>query len=141
MTLSRADIASYLDTQFSALAASIGQDPDPEEGYTPDIDLTLRKLGVARDDLVTATLGDGQEDAAWALSEFYALRRIYRQLGDRVTHTMGTTSYNFASQQASVKAMLDAAQKQVSALGYDVTGDVWSIGYMNNDTFEPAYIP
>lgn len=138
--ITRANIADYLDSQFSALAASVGQDTDSEIGYGPDIDAALRKLGTARSDLATATLADSDEEAALALSEFYALRRFWRQLGDRVKHTMGTTSYDFASQQASVKAMLDEAKSAVAALGYDVTGEGWSTAYLNLDWLEPEVV-
>lgn len=128
MTITRDDVAEYLDTQFSALAASIGQDSDPLTGFEPDINLALRKLGVARANLAEATVEDSQEDAVNALSEYYALRRIYRQLGDRVNTSTGVTSYNFTSQRDSVKAMLDDAQKHCAALGYDVTGHI-IVGY------------
>lgn len=140
MTVTRADLAAYLDSQFSALAASVGQDDDPLTGYAPDIDLALRKLGVARADLATASLQDAQEEAYYALGEYYALRRIWRGLGDRVNQTFGATTLNFTDQRASVKAMMDDAQRRVSALGYDVTGDGWSIGYLNSDWIEPECV-
>lgn len=139
MTVTRDDVADYLDSQFSALAASVGQDSDPLIGFEPDINLALRKLGTERADLATATLEDSQEDDVSTLAEYYALRRIWRQLGDRVTHTMGQTSFNFTSQLENVKAMMDDAQKRCTALGYDVTGDGWSIGYLRSDEFEAEY--
>lgn len=135
--IARADLAAYLDSQFSALAASVGQDANPDVGYSPDIDLALRKLGVARADLATATVTDSQEDAVETLAEYYALRRIWRGLGDRVNNSDGVTSYNFTNQLASVKAMLDDAQRRCASLGYDVTGEGWSVGYLNLDFLEP----
>lgn len=137
MTISRDDVAEYLDTQFSALAVSIGQDSDPLAGFEPDIDLAFRKLGTARADLATATVEDSQEEAVDALAEYYAARRIWRQLGDRVNTSTGVTSYTFTNQLTNVKAMVDDAQKRCTALGYDVTGDSWSIGYLNSDWLEP----
>jgi hypothetical protein len=135
--ISRDDVAEYLDTQFSALATSIGQDSDPLFGYEPDINLAFRRLGVTRSALDTATLEDGQDEAVSTLAEYFALRRFWRQLGDRVNTSTGVTSYSFTTQLANVKAMMDDAQKRCTALGYDVSGDAWSIGYLNQDWLEP----
>src|SRR5436190_2123558 len=83
MTLTRGHIAAYLNSQFSNLGAAIGQNSDPLVGFKEDVDAALRKLGVARANLATATLEDSQEEAAETLAEYYAARRIWRQLGDR----------------------------------------------------------
>jgi hypothetical protein len=137
MTVTRDDVAAYLDSQFSALAASAGQDSDPLTGYEPDINLAYRKLGVARADLATATLEDSQEDAATTLAEYYALRRIWRQLGDRINFSADGATFNHQYMVANVKALVDDAQKRCASLGYDVTGEAWSIGYLNQDWLEP----
>src|SRR5688572_11944689 len=125
MTITRANIATYLHTQFSALTASIGQTLATEAaaGYGPDIDLALRKLGVARADVAAATLEDSQEEAVFALASYYTARRVWRQLGDRVDNTMGETAYKFDGQRKQAEAIMKDAQKQCAALGYDVTGD------------------
>lgn len=137
MTITRDDVADYLDTQFSALAVSIDQDSDPLIGYGPDINLAFRKLGVERAALATATLEDSQEDAVNALAEYFAARRIWRQLGDRVNTSTGVTSYNFTDQRKQAESIMNDAKKLVTALGYDVSGDAWSVGWMNSDEFEP----
>lgn len=137
MTVTREDTAEYLDTQYSALAASVGQDADLPTGYAPDIDLALRKLGVARAALATATVEDSQEEALFTLAEYYAARRLWRLLGDRVNHTMNTTTFNFDGQRKQAKEMMDDAAARVAALGYDVTGSAWSVGYLNEDWLEP----
>lgn len=137
MTVTRSDLALYLDSQFSSLAASVGQDSLPEAGFAVDIDLTLRKLGVSRSDLPDATLADSQEEAAQALASYYALLRIWRQLGDRVNRSTGKVSFSFTNQLNSVKAMLDDAKARCQALGYDVSGDAWSISTLNLDWLEP----
>lgn len=136
MTITRAAIAAYLNTQFSNLGQAIGQSTDPLVGFAGDVDAALRKLGVARADLATATLEDSQEEAATTLAEYYAARRFWRQLGDRTNISLGGNSTNFTDQRMHVKAMMDDAQKRCSALGYDVTGDSWSVGWLNTDWTE-----
>lgn len=121
MTITRDDVAEYLDTQFSALATSIGQDSDPLFGYEPDINLAFRRLGVTRAALATATVEDSQEEAVQTLAEYYAARRIWRQLNDRVNNTRGQTSFNFDNQKAQAKDIMDDAKKLCTALGYDVS--------------------
>lgn len=140
MTVSRSDIAAYLATQFSALAASIGQttNDDSATGYKSDIDAALRKFGVARADLATATVADGDEETVEALAEYYALRRFWRQLGDRVDNTRNQSSDKFGVQLDNVKAMLDDAQKRCAALGYDTAGEAWALGAYNADWIEPV---
>lgn len=137
MTISRAALAAYLNSQFSNLGAAIGQNSDPVIGFAGDVDLALRKLGVARANLATATLEDSQEDAAQALAEYYAARRIWRQLGDRTNLSLGGNSVNFTSQRDSVKAMMDDAASRCAGLGYNVTADAWSVGYLAGDWIEP----
>lgn len=137
MTLSRDDIATYLDSQFSALAASVGQDSDPLLGYEVDIDLALRKLGKSRSGLATATVEDSQEEATFALGEYYAARRLWRLLGDRVNTSTGKVSYSFNGQREQAEKMMLDAKARCAALGYDVAGDSWTIGTLNLDFLEP----
>lgn len=126
MTITRADIATHLDSQFSAMAASIGQADSDETptGYGVDIDLALRKLGKTRSELASATLEDSQEEAAFALAEYYAALRFWRQLGDRVNTETGTTSYDFRDQRKSAKEMMEDAANRCALLGYSVDGRV-----------------
>lgn len=139
MTISRAEIAGYLATQFSSLAAAVGQtDSDASAtGYGPDIDNALRRLGKSRSELDNATVEDSQEEAVLTLAEYYAARRFWRRLGDRVNHTMGETRYDFDGQRKSAKEMMEAAASECAALGYDVANIGWSSGYLNLDYLEP----
>lgn len=122
MTLARTDIANYLNGQFSALAVSVGQSATPLTGYSPDIDNALRKLGKTEAELATATVDDSLRDAAFALGEYYAAKRIWRQLGDRVNHTQGESTMNFTDQRKNAKDMMDDAANLCAALGYIVDG-------------------
>ena len=135
MTIELEALATHLDEQFSALAAAVGQDSDPLTGYQPDIDNALRRLGRAESALGTA-VNEGDRDAVYALVEYYALRRFWRLLGDRVNHSMGQTSYNFAHQLNHVKAMMDDAAQACLSYGYNVTGAGWTMGYLNLDWVE-----
>jgi len=137
MTLTRGHIAAYLNSQFSNLGAAIGQNSDPLVGFKEDVDAALRKLGVARANLATATLEDSQEEAAETLAEYYAARRIWRQLGDRTNLSLGGNSVNFTDQRMHVKTMMDDAATRCAQLGYSVTGEGMSMGYLNLDWIQP----
>ena len=124
MAITRGNVASYLHSQFSNMAAAVGQadSGDTASGSGADVDNALRKLGTAEGDLATAEVEDGLRDVVFALGEFYAARRFWRMLGDRVSHTMGETTYRFESQRDQAKAMMDEAAKLCGSLGYDVNG-------------------
>jgi hypothetical protein len=136
MSLSRDDLASYLQEEFHSLAQNIGQASDPATGFAPAINHTFRKLGVLEADLGDATISDADRDKALALAEYYALRHFMRQLLDRVNHTMGETTYNYTNQMNQVKAMMDDAAKLCGELGVSVRSGAWSVGWMNLDWIE-----
>lgn len=138
MTITRTLIADYLDSQFSGLASIVGQDDDPEEGFRVDIDLTLRKLGVARDDLFTASLEDSQEDAAYALAEYYAARRFWRQLSDRANVKVDDSQFDYKQVLTNIQQVMNDAAAACAGLGLDVATAAWSSGYLNLDWLEPA---
>lgn len=141
MSIARTDIANYLHAQFSGLAAAIGQTDvdDSATGYGPDVDEALRELGKSESELGTATVKEGQRKAAFALASYFAARRFWRRLGDRVNHTMGETKFDFADQRKSAKEMMEDAAAECASLGYAVR-DEWSSGWLNLDWSEPNAI-
>jgi hypothetical protein len=138
--ISRDDAAFFLDEQFSSLAVAVGQDPDPEEGYGPDIDNALRKLGLPESELEDATVEDGGRDGYFVLCEYYAARRIWRLLGALVDTTTGDTSYKFDGQRKQAESIMKDAKESCVAFGYDVGGGGWSVGYMLTDSIEPEWV-
>lgn len=138
MSISRSVLAYYLQSQFSSLAAAVGQSVDVEIGFASDIDSALRKLGIVEGDLVTATVEDGDRDKAFALAEYYAARRFWRLLSDRANVSIGGNSFNFAHLLANAKMLMEDAAKRAAALGVDVSGDGWSIGHLNLDWIESS---
>jgi hypothetical protein len=136
MTIDRAAVATYLDTQYSSLAAAVGQSATPSTGYSSDIDNALRKLGKTESELATAEVEDGDRDALFTLAEYYAARRFWRLLSDRVNTNTGITSYNFTAQLNNIEKLVADAQRRCEALGYDVSGSGWSAGWLNLDWAE-----
>ncbi len=136
MTITRQHIAVYLDSQFSNLAAAIGQDSTPEVGFATDIDAALRRLGTLEDGLETAELLDSQRDLGFALAEYAAARRFWRQLSARVNTTIGGNSFNFTSMLTNAKLLMEDAAVKLANLGVDVTGKSWSAGWLNLDWLE-----
>ena len=137
MTVSRANIANYLDGQFSKLAAAIEQNSDPMFGYKPDIDNALRKVGKLESELPTVTVADSQRDTVFALAEYYAARRIWRQLGDRIDFSADGSTFTFRYMRDNAKAVMEDAASKLAVLGYDVTGQAWTTGWLNLDYLEP----
>lgn len=138
MTISRANIATYLDTQFSSLAAAIEQEDALLAGYDPDIDNTFRKLGTLESDLATATLADSDRTIGFALAEYYAARRIYRQLASRINVTVDGSQFSYQYTLQAAKTLMDEAEKLCATLGVDVTGIGMGMGYLNLDFLESA---
>lgn len=122
MAINQIQIAQYLDEQFSALSASIGKSAEGLDGYTPDVKNALRRFGLSESELVNASVDDRHRDVLFSLAEFFAAKRIWQQLGDRVNHTMGETTFNFTNQIATAKAIMDNAADRCAALGYAVDG-------------------
>jgi hypothetical protein len=142
MTISRTNVATYLHTQFSNLAASVGQAASDggATGYGPDIDAALRKLGTSESDLATATVEDSYRESYFALAEYYAARRFWRQLGDRVNRRTGNNTFDFSHQLKTAKAIMDDAASRLAGLGYDVSGTGWTVGDLNLDWLEPEVL-
>lgn len=139
MAITRQNVADYLNDQFSALATSIGQNATPSTGYKPDIDNALRQLGKSESELPSAEIADGSRAVYFAWAEYFAARRIWRQLGSQVDHTMGETSIKYGGQRDQAKAIMDDAAAQLTALGYNVTGG-WGVGTLNLDWLEPEVL-
>src|SRR5688572_8510632 len=136
MTVTRENIANYLDSQFSSLASAIGQIDEPVLGYKIDIDLALRKLGKSRSELASATVEDAQEEAAFALAEYYAARRFFRHFGTFINTKVDDSQFDYKQAQVNVKAIMDAAEEVCAALGYDTAASGWGIGWLNLDWLE-----
>lgn len=139
MSVNLAQVADYLNEQFSSLASMIGQDSDPLIGYLPDIDYALRMLGYTEAELGAATIENAQRDAVFSLSEYYAARRIWRQLSSRVNIKVDDSQFDYRQVLVNAKAIMDDAQRRCQALGYDVTGAGWSVATLNTDWIEPEY--
>lgn len=139
MTITRDHAAAYLDSTFASLASAVAQSDTSEgsTGYGSDIDNALRKLGKTESELATATVADGDRDDFYALAEFYAARRFWRLLSDRVNMKVDDSQYDYRYMIANVEKIADVAKAQCVALGYDVQGGGWSAGWLNLDFLEP----
>lgn len=136
MTISRAAVATYLNEQFSSLAAAVGQNATPATGYVPDIDNALRKLGKTETELATATVEDGTRDAYFTLAEYYAARRFWRQLSDRATIKVDDSSFDYKHLLTNAQMLMDDAAKLSATLGYSVATSGWTMGHLNMDWIE-----
>lgn len=139
MTVTRDAIALHLNSQFSALATAISQasDTDTADGYGPDIDQALRDLGETTS-LDTVTLTDAQAPAAFALAEYYALRRFERQMALKVDVQAGSLSQKNGTVPSTLRSLTEEAKDRASALGYVPGGsNFWTYGQLNLDYIEP----
>ena len=122
MTIGRDAVAAYLDTQYSSLAAAVAQSDSSADagGYGADIDNALRKLGKAESELAAATVEDGSRDVYFALAEYYAARRFWRLLSDRVNMKVDDSQFDYRYMVANAEKIANEAKAQCVALGYDV---------------------
>lgn len=148
MTITRAQAATYLDSQFSSLATEIGQTlrNDTATAYGPDIDAALRRMGVAEASLATATVEDTARVAFYALCDYNCLRRMARRLATRVDSGALVPEGDRERIFDNVTEMLAEAKMFVTALGYGPEGDVsaanastlWGYVDLNTDYVEPT---
>lgn len=146
MTITRADVAAYLHSQYARLAAEIKQaeTDDSADGYGPDIDQALRKLGVPRAGLPAATVRDDQEEPLFALARYFALRRFAAQVTTKVDMDGGFGVQGGRSGVfRSVLDMLKEARAELVALGYlppdsgSGSGGNFGVIDLNLDFLEP----
>lgn len=139
MSISRDAIAAYLHTQFSSLASAIGQSATDasDDGYGPDVDNVLRQFDVAESALSSGTVDEADREKAFALGEYFALRRIWRRLGDRANVSIGGNSFNFADMRKNVKEMMEDADAACEALGVGVASGGFDMVRLNLDYVEP----
>lgn len=120
--LTRAALTAYLAAVFAPIAKETATlSSDTSDGYGLPINATLRRLGTVESLLSTGTVADGQEDAAYALAEYYSLLRFWRLLATRVdmpaTGMMTPRSQIFRQ----VADLLEDARKRCESLGYPIT--------------------
>lgn len=139
MTMTRAQAAAYLQTQFDLLVTATGQAATDASaaGYGPDIDNALRQLGTAEASLSTATVADADVPAYQALVEYYALRRFARRLVTATSVSAAGISEQGQQMFEHVRLMLAEAAAAVAAYGYNVDGSAWGTVRYNLDYLEP----
>lgn len=138
MTLLRADLATYLDGQFSALATAALPGPlPPVVLYGAAIDQTLRTMGTAQADLPTATFLDAQASDAIVLAEYYSLVGIERAMALNVDQSLGAGLASEKTGQlfTNVHALVVQARADVVARGY--LDQSWEMGRLSLDFLEP----
>lgn len=124
MAITRGAVVIYLSGEFSSLAEAVGQTAsnDTPEGYKADVDNALRMLGTAESDLATATVEDSQRNAFFALAEYYAARRFWRRLGDRVNVKVDDSQFDYRYQLENARKLVENAAELCARLGYSVDG-------------------
>lgn len=137
MSVDRMMIASYLDEQYSNLAAAIGQDSEPLTGYGPDINNAMRRFGKSESELASATVEDGNRDVIFALAEYYAARRFWRQLSSYATVKVDDSSFDYKHLLPNVQSLMADAAARCAELGVDPSASGWGIGWLNLDWLEP----
>lgn len=125
MTVERADILDYLNGALSALADEVNDadqdEDDGVEGYKLPIDAALRRLGVAKSALATASIDDAREEPAYALAHYYALERFWTTASKRIdTNTGQNFSVGRSQLFLHIKDLLERAAGTCALLGYPV---------------------
>lgn len=150
MSVTRANAATYLHSQFANLATEVGQTTTDaaSTGYGPDIDAALRMMSVAEDDIAAATVDDGDRRDFYALCDYTCLSRMARRLATKVDTGGLVAEGDRQKIFENVKALLDDAAELISELGYAAgnaggdsgagTAAAWGYVDYNADWVEPA---
>lgn len=134
--MDRAAALAYIANEFPSLIAEAGLNAtDDNAGFKVAIDSALRNLSYAEADLETADETVKVSDYLFLL-DYYALRKLVRQLSMRSQYQVDGQQYYDQQLFAQAKAMLDAAEKAVKSLGYNVNGGIFVATY-NLDFLEP----
>lgn len=141
MTITRAEAALYLDTQFGNLAREVMQvtNDDSAVGYGADIDQALRKLSYVESDIATAIVAADYRDVYFALADYYALRRFARLLATKVD--IGQAHVREGDRNRvfdNVLKLLEMAETTIEEYGYSVgSGSGWELARLTLDFLEP----
>lgn len=130
MAIARADMLDYAEVQHAELAA--------EAGIT--LADTTAGIGLALDQAV-AKLGDDTSnlDAAYSLTDYYVLQRVWYALASRVDFDATAVQRNRSQVFNQVYMLLADAQKRCAAAGHAVATEkrVALVEY-NTDYLEPT---
>ena len=140
MSMTRAQAATYLDQQFSALATQLGQSAtdDSADGYGPDIDQALRQMGVGESSLSSATVADDDVPAFLALCDYYAARRFWRGLSLSTDVALGPRREQRSRWADTLAGIVQEAADRAAGLGYPVDATpAWSLDRLSLDFIEP----
>ena len=137
--MNRAAASTYLTSEYSALMTEIGFDSGATAiAYSTATDMALRQLGFAEVDLPTADVAQADILGYLALLNYYALRRIQRDLSVRVDVTIaGQITATRSKAAIQVKALLDDARAEAEALGFSITKPAMLAGRFTLDFLEP----
>ena len=137
--MDRPSATTYLTNEYAGLMTEIGfTSGQITTAYSTATDMALRQLGWAEVDLPTADVAQTDILNYLALLNYYALRRIQRDLSVRVNVTIGGQISAMRSQAAvQVKALLDDARAEAEALGFSITKPAMAAGRFTLDFLEP----
>jgi hypothetical protein len=114
MAITRADLLDYAEVQHAELAAEAGISlVDTSAGIKLALDQAVNRLG---DD--TANL-----DAAYALTDYYVLQRVWYALAARVDFDATAVQRNRSQVFNQVYRLLEDAQRRCAAAGHAVTAE------------------
>lgn len=139
MTMTRADLASYLANVHGALLAEAGVAATDTAGALKEpVDDALLALGTDYADLATATIASADIVGARKLGNLAVLERVYRAVLNRVDIEIdGPETRKRRSQMVgNLKTALDAAKAE--AAPYLAVGSSWAGGSLSLDFLEPV---
>lgn len=137
--MDRTSATTYLTNEYAGLMTEIGFNSGQiAVAYSTAADMALRQLGFAEVDLATADVAQADILGYLALLNYYALRRIQRDLAIRVDVTIaGQITATRSKAAVQVKALLDDARMEAEALGFSITKPAMAAGRFTLDYLEP----
>jgi hypothetical protein len=138
--MNRSSATTYLTTEYQELASEAAFSAQQlSDCYNLAMDMALRQLGYAEEDLPTADVSEPHILGYLALLGYYTLRRFERLLAIRVDVNIAGNLQAMRSQAAKqVKLLLDDARQECTALGFAIGTAAVTAGRFTLDFLEPT---
>lgn len=143
--MDRAAATTYLTEEYRELAADAKFDSgQTTSAYNTAIDMSLRQLGIAEEDLSAYDVAQSDTLKYLALLNYYALVRFARLLSIRFDVKAGQGAIEASRSQAfaAIQQLKDEAAAELATFGIivgaEAAGGFYQIGRLNLDFLEPS---
>ncbi len=136
--MTRSDAIEYLASRYSDLERQTStEQADSPLGYKTVLDVALRDLEFAEEDLATAEVESADARAFLALLDYHAVYRFYTILSALGNISIDGITINYAQTIRQLEALLRRLEERLGALGIIAGGNANELGEINLDYLQP----